>query len=112
LADSCLHILKTNSSLSSLEKCDLLLTTIHNINYEDSFISLTNLLIKEAEKSGSYYHLFYGYYEQGQYNIIHAANNQEGLELLLKSLEIAKTNQLTPEEGFASFTIGGGLLSN
>lgn len=107
LADSCLHILKTNSSLSSLEKCDLLLTTIHNINYEDSFISLTNLLIKEAEKSGSYYHLFYGYYEQGQYNIIHAANNQEGLELLLKSLEIAKTNQLTPEEGFASFTIGG-----
>src|SRR5690554_6331845 len=53
VADSCLHILNTNPKLSSLEKCELLLTTIHNLNYEDNFISLTNLLIKEAAKSSN-----------------------------------------------------------
>ena len=110
VADSCLHILNTNPKLSSLEKCDLLLTTIHNINYEDNFISLTNLLIKEAAKSGSNYHLFYGYYEQGQYHILNSGRTQEGLGLLFKCLEIAKSNRLTLEEGFALYVIGNAFL--
>src|SRR5690554_15530 len=112
VADSCLHILNTNPKLSSLEKCELLLTTIHNLNYEDNFISLTNLLIKEAAKSGSNYHLFYGYYEQGQYHIIHSGKIQEGLGFLFKSMEIAKSNQLKLEEGFASYMIGRAYYLN
>jgi signal transduction histidine kinase len=105
VADSCLHILNSNPKLSSLEKCELLLTSIHNLNYEENFISLTNLLIQEAGKCQSNYHLFYGYYEKGQYHIIHSGKTQEALGLLFKSLEIAKSNQLTLEEGFASYTI-------
>lgn len=105
VADSCLHILNTDPKLSSLEKCELLLTSIHNLDYEDNFISLTNLLIKEAGKCQSDYHLFYGYYEKGQYHIIHSGKTQEGLGLLLKSLQIARNNQLSLEEGFASYVI-------
>ncbi len=112
VADSCLHILNTNPKLSSLEKCDLLLSTIHNLNYEDNFISLTNLLIKEATKSRSNYHLFYGYYEQGQYHVIHSGKTQEGLKFLFKSLEIAKSNRMTLEEGFASYIISRAFKSN
>ena len=109
VADSCLYILNTNPKLSSLQKCELLLTSIHNLDYEDNFISLTNLLVKEASKSQSNYHLFYGYYEKGQYHIIHTGKTQEGLGLLLKSLQIAKSNSLVLEEGFASYIIGRAL---
>jgi signal transduction histidine kinase len=105
VADSCLHILNTNLKLSSLEKCELLLTSIHNLNYEDNFISLTNLLLEEASKGQSYYYSFYSYYEKGQYHIIHTGNTQEGLGLLFKSLEIAKSNQMNLEEGFATYGI-------
>src|SRR5690554_1798526 len=101
VADSCLHILNIDPKLSALQKCELLLSTIHNLDYEDNFISLTNLLIKEAGKCQSNYHLFYGYYEKGQYHIIHSGKTQEGLGLLLKSLQIARNNQLSLEEGFA-----------
>lgn len=104
VADSCLHILNSDTKLSSLEKCELLLTSIHNLNYEDNFLSLTNLLIQEANKAQSNYHLFYGYYEKGQYHILNSGEAQEGLKYLLKSLHIAKTNQLTLEEGFASYS--------
>jgi len=105
VADSCLHIINSDPKLSSIEKCELLLTSIHNLNYENNFISLTNLLIQEANKAQSNYHLFYGYYEKGQYQIIHSGKIQEGLELLFKSLEIARLNQLMLEEGFASYGI-------
>lgn len=105
VADSCLHILTTKQGLSSQEKCELLLSTIHNLDYNDSFINLFNLLIKEAAKSESFYHLFYGYYEKGQYLILFEGKTQEGLALIFKSLDIAKANLLTLEEGLAYYRI-------
>ena len=106
VADSCLHILNTNPKLTSIEKCDLLLAAIHNSNYDDNFLILTNLLIEESLQSDSYYHLFYGYFDQGQFYVIHKGNHQVGLELLLKSLGIAKKHKMPLEEGFASYMIG------
>ncbi|HBG88353.1 MAG TPA: hypothetical protein DEG09_04460 [Marinilabiliaceae bacterium] len=107
IADSCLHVLNTKQGLSYPERCELLLSTIHNLDYNDSFISLCNLLIKEAAKCDSYYHLFYGYYEKGQYLILSEGKTQEGLALIFKSLDIAKANLLTLEEGLAYYRISG-----
>ncbi|TCO10391.1 tetratricopeptide repeat-containing sensor histidine kinase [Natronoflexus pectinivorans] len=102
--DSCLQILNSQTNLSIDEQSRLILKIIQNSDYEDPFFDYTSQLREIAEKSGDTYYLFYSWYEEGQ-ALINKGSYEDATSHLIKSLEIARENNLIEETGLAKYAL-------